>query len=786
MRIILIYILASAAFAAISSRVFAQGKLAGQAKAVLAQIAGDIRIHGLKEPVEILRDRWGVPHIYAKNADDLFFAQGFVAAQDRLFQLDVWRRIALGETAEVVGAKAVEADTFARLVRYRGDMKAEWESYSSDTQRIATAFTNGINACIKQMGDRLPIEFQILGYQPKQWQPEDILGRMSGIVMSRNLSEEVMRAHLIDKLGLAKAREVLPTDPAREFAPAPGLDLAGIDARVLKGYKAATKSTESKSAKSESNNWAVAGALSTSGKPLLASDPHRAIALPSLRYLVHLNAPGWNVIGAGEPALPGVALGHNERIAWGITIVGTDQADIFVEETQPDNPTTYKVGGDWQSMRIVKEKIVVKGKAEPREVELRFTRHGPVIHQDAKQSRAYALKWAGSEPGGAAYLASLGVGRAQNHAEFLKALEAWKIPSLNFMYADVAGNIAWVAAAATPIRPKHDGLLPVPGNGGYAWSGYLTVKDLPQDFNPKSGWLATANHNIIPPGYKHEIGYEFSPPYRFLRVKHNLEAKRNFDLGDFQKIQHDDVTIPGQKLAKLLQSIKLTDAALEPYATIVRGWDGALTRDAQAGPIYAFWLPHLEEAVFARKVAKAYRKDVIGVRSSLPLMLQVLEQPTEAWFGKNPQEVRDDILRKTFAAAVADAKKRFPNLADMRWGAMHGVTFQHILAASHPELAKAFNVGPFERTGDVNTPNNTKYDENFQQVHGATYRQLFDLADWDKGLATSTPGQSGQPGSPHYADLAPLWAEGRYFPLAYSRAKVEEVTQNRLWLRPGN
>lgn len=331
-------LLVSCLLLTMATHIVAQDKLdqlVKQAKNSLPQIQGEIDVPGLKEPVEVLRDKWGVPHIYAKNADDLFFAQGFVAAQDRLFQLDLWRRLAVGEMAEVLGPDAIEADTFARLMRYRGDMAAEWKSYSPDTQQIATSFTNGINAYIKHAGKRLPMEFDILGYQPKTWRPEDILGRMSGIVMSRNFNDEVVRAHLIDKLGLEKVRLLMPTDPPRDFAPAPGLDLNGIDQRILKGYQAATKALSFVPSKTESNNWVVSGALSASGKPMLASDPHRAIALPSLRYLVHLNAPGWNVIGAGEPALPGVALGHNEHIAWGITIVGTDQADIFVEELNP-------------------------------------------------------------------------------------------------------------------------------------------------------------------------------------------------------------------------------------------------------------------------------------------------------------------------------------------------------------------------------------------------------------------------------------------------------------------
>jgi penicillin amidase len=408
---------------------------------------------------------------------------------------------------------------------------------------------------------------------------------------------------------------------------------------------------------------------------------------------------------------------------------------------------------------------------------VRFTKTGAVIFLDKDRARMYSLKWAGSEPGGAAYLAGLAVSRAQNQQEFLAALGRWKIPSLNFVYADKDGTIGWVAAGAMPIRPKHDGLLPVPANEGYEWTGYLSVKDLPQKFNPKAGWLGTANHNILYEGYQKQVSYEFAPPYRFLRVKHNLESKDKFDLGDFQAFQHDDVSIPGQKLAALLQQVKFEDAAVEGYARMMRKWDGKLSRASQAGVVYAFWLKALQEAVYEPLAPKELRKE-LATKSGLPTMLRAMEKPDEKWFGPNPRAQRDKILKTTFAASVAEVRQRWPNPADMRWGKLHTATFHH-------PLAKELDVGPFARTGDVNTPNNTRYDDHFKQVHGATYRQLFDLADWDRGLATSAPGQSGQPGSPHYGDLAPLWAEGRYFPLAYSRAKVEEVTQHRLWLRPG-
>lgn len=758
--------------------------LLDRARSVLAQTEGEIAIPGLREPVEVRRDRWGVPHIYARNADDLFLAQGFVAAQDRLFQMDLWRRVGVGETAEVLGESHLEADRFARLVRYRGDMKAEWASYGPDTERIATAFTRGINAYLDHVGDRLPVEFTVLGFRPKKWRPEDVLGRMSGMVMARNFTAEVNRARLLAAVGAERARLWAPTDPSVRPFQAPELDLAGIGKEVLAGYTAATKVLQFKPIKTESNNWVVSGARSASGKPLLASDPHRAIALPALRYLVHLNAPGWNVIGAGEPGLPGVALGHNERIAWGFTIVGTDQADVFVEETNPQNPAEYKVGDRWEKMRVEREKIAVKGKPEPVEVELRFTRHGPVIHQDAKRHRAYALKWVGSGPGTAGYLGALAIDRARDWPEFLKAVEAWKLPSENIVYADVDGNIGWVAAALTPVRRGYDGLLPVPGaSGKYRWDGYLPVKELPQKFNPPEGYVATANHNILPPGYKHRLGFEWAAPYRFLRVKERLEGRPKFTLDDFGAIQHDEYSLPGLALACILKDAGPTDRALEPYARLLTEWDGELSKDSPAGALYAVWLGVIQQNFAARHLPKDLAE--VGKSPSLPVLLDVLQKPTLTWFGERPRIFRNQFVQRTFAYAVEQTRKLLgDDPVQWKWGKLHTVTFRHPLASLGDEYARAWNVGPFPRGGDAHTPNNTRHDEKFQQLHGATYRHLFDLADWDRGVATSAPGQSGQPGSPHYADLAPKWARGEYFPLAYSRAKVEEVTRHRLWLRP--
>jgi penicillin amidase len=761
-------------------------ELLTQSRAVLAQLEGQIAIPGLRQPVEVLRDRWGVPHIYAQNQDDLFFAQGFVAAQDRLFQMDMWRRIAVGETAEVLGRESLVRDRMARLLKYRGDMDAEWTSYSADTQRIVTAFTRGINAYIDHIGDRLPIEFQIAGYRPKKWQPADCLGRTALLPVAQNLRHEVARARLVAAIGVEQTLQVMPTDPPVPLTLAPGLDLSGIDQSLLAGYKAITDSIEFAGDGGGSNNWVVDATRSASGKPLLASDPHRSLAVPSLRYLVHLNAPGWNVIGSGEPALPGVAIGHNQRIAWGFTIVMTDQADIIVEQLKPDNPNQYKAGDRWEEVQSIHETVQVKG-AEPAVLDLRSTRHGPIIHEDRERHLAYALRWVGTEPGTAAYLGSLAIDRAGNWSDFLAAVKRWKTPSENIVYADVDGNIGWVAAALSPIRKGYNGLLPVPGAGGqYRWDGFLDVHDLPQSLNPADHFLATANHKILPPGYSREIAYDWSAPYRYQRVRQALEAPDRFTLDDFKRIQYDNVSIPGQQLSRLLAGVRDIDPALRPYVEIMSRWDGALTKESAAGAIYGHWLRELTHDFLRWKVPEKLL-DEIADRSNISSLLAELHEPSAAWFGDQPSAARDRLLVESFARAVNKTKTMLGDDANLwQWGRVQQVHLKHPLHKLGSAYVEAFNVGPIPTESGPFAPNQARWDKQFSRTHGPSYRHIFDLSDWDQGQATSMPGQSGQPGSPHYADLLPMWDTGEYFPLAYSRPSVEKVTLHRLVLRPAN
>jgi len=749
--------------------------LAARAQAALAQTSGTLRLPGLQKPVTVLRDSWGIPHIYAETQEDLFFAQGFVAAQDRLFQMEIWRRSGEGRLAEVLGPKAVARDRFARLLRYRGDMEAEWSSYAPDAKAIVTSFVRGVNAFIEQSRDHLPLEFQLAGFAPEPWTPEVCLLRHASWAVTLNAGSEVSRAQLVREAGADLVADLLPTDPPKKIEIPDGLDLAGIGPEILAGASAMSAPV---SFREGSNNWVVAGGLSATGKPLLANDPHRSIQLPSLRWLVHLVGPGWNVIGAGEPALPGVAAGHNDRVGFGFTIVGIDQQDVYVEETSPEDPNQVRFDGRWEAMRVERETIRVKG-GEPVEIELKFTRHGPVIHEDRARHRAYALRWVGNEPGTAGYLGSLSLNRARTWEEFRQALERWKVPSENLLYADVDGNIGWQVAGLAPIRKGWDGLLPAPGDGRFEWQGFLPASELPSSFNPPAGFVATANHNILPPGYPHTLGYEWAPPDRFQRILMVLGAPgaKKFTVEDFQRLQHDAVSLPARRLAGLLRQLPAAARTAEtgPWIDRLGRWDGALDKDSAEAAVYELWRAELPAAVFRPKLSEPVWK-LVGPFLDPERAVDELEKPSPT---------RDAILVWTLGAALKKAEERLgKDPSKWRWGTLHQTPFRHALSTADARRA-LFDLPPVERSGDGTTVN-AGAGPDFRAVHGASFREILDVADWDRSVATSVPGQSGQPGSPHYGDLLPLWAEGRYFPLLFSREQVEKQSKDRLLLEPLN
>lgn len=778
--------LAAAALSQSSTKT-ATGNLEARAKAALAQIRGTLNLPGLQQSVRVQRDRWGVAHIYAQNKHDLFFAQGFVVAQDRLFQMELWKRSGQGRLAEILGPSAVQRDINARLLQYRGDMDAEYKSYAPDTKQILEAFTSGINAYIEEIqkpgGRGLPIEFQLAGFKPEPWKPEDCLNRLAAYSMTGNGASELHNAQLVALLGPEKAAELLDLDPPVKLDPAPEIDFSGLSPALLKNLVGSDVPVHFPEAPPEgSNDWTISGALTATGKPLLANDPHRVIAEPSLRYIVHLVAPGWDVIGAGEPGLPGVADGHNENIAWGFTIFGLDQQDLYLAQLNPADPDEYKTEHGWERMEVKTETIGVRGGA-PVPVKLKFTRHGPVLWEDGQ--RALALHWVGAEPGTAGYLGSLSLDRAENWQEFEQAMARWKVPSENIVYADRDGNIGEHSTGLAPLRTNWTGLLPVPETGGYEWSGFVSNAQLPHSYNPAKNFVATANHKMIPENYPYAVGFQWASPERFQRISEVLGAaadtSHKLSIEDMENLQNDVVSLPARELQGLLKHA--AGNAPGPAAKLLLDWDCAVTANSTAASLYEFWAAELRDAV-TQKIVPAEARKAVG-ELSLPRVVQELSHPRSPVFGAAPDSVRDAVLLQSLHAAEGKLSAKLgPDSKSWAWGKLHRVSFYHPLGTT-PSLAALFDRGPIPRPGDGSTVDATYYGGgSFDQLAGASYREIFDLSDWDNGVAVNVPGQSGQPASLHYDDLLALWTTGRYFPLRYSKKSVDRETTDVLELKP--
>ncbi|HYL62939.1 MAG TPA: penicillin acylase family protein [Candidatus Methylomirabilis sp.] len=761
--------------------------LEARARAAIAVIRGTLNVHGLQSAVRVQRDRWGVAHIFAQNEHDLFFAQGFVVAQDRLFQMELWKRSGQGRLAEILGASAVQRDINARLLRYRGDMEAEYKSYAPDTKEILEAFTAGINAYIEEIqkpgGIGLPLEFQIAGFKPEPWKPEDCLNRMAAYSMTMNAGSELQHAQMVAMLGADKASSLFEFDPPVKLDPAPGIDFAGLSPAILENLVGSDVRMDFHGARLEgSNNWTVSGALTASGKPLLANDPHRVIAEPSLRYIVHLVAPGWDVIGAGESGLPGVAVGHNEKIAWGFTIFGLDQQDLYLSELNPADPEQYKTEHGWQRMEVKTETIGVRG-GDPVTVKLKFTRHGPVLWEDGK--RALALRWVGADPGTAGYLGSLALDRAESWTEFEDAMARWKVPSENIVYADRDGNIGEHSTGLAPLRKNWTGLLPVPENGGYDWTGFVPNSELPHTYNPASGFIATANHKMIPENYRYSVGFSWGSPERFLRISQVLgdaaKNARKLRVADMENLQNDVVSLPARELQALLKHA--AGSTSDSVTKLLLDWDCALSTDSSAATLYEFWVGELRDAVTKLVVPPEAQK--AAGRISLPRTVRELSHPRAHEFGPQPEGARDALLLESLKSAERKLTAKLgSDPGNWAWGKLHRVVFNHSLDVSDAAAA-LFDRGPYARPGDGYTVNATAFAaSSFLQLAGASYREIFDLSDWDNGVGVNVPGQSGQPGSSHYDDLLPLWTNGQYFPLRFTKPAVDRDTTDVLELKP--
>lgn len=780
--------------------------LLGAALPAIGAGAQPVEVAGLKQPARILVDKWGVPHIYAASQEDAFFVQGFNAARDRLFQIDLWRRRGLGELASVFGPAYAEQDRAARLFLYRGAMDPEWKAYGKDAQQTSARFVAGINAYIDYIARKpelLPFEFRRLRYTPAKWRPEDVV-RIRSHGLTRNLTQELARARVVCQAGLEADAVRAKLSPSWATRVPEGLDpclpddalevfhLGTDNVRFDQGALPAPLQTARATMPNEetlegSNNWVIAPSRTATGRPILANDPHRAYGAPSLRYIVHLSAPGLDVIGAGEPALPGVSIGHNGKVAFGLTIMSIDQEDLYVYELNPANPNQYRYQGKWEDVRIVREKIAVRG-APARTVELRFTRHGPVIHQDAGKRRALAVRTAWTAPGMAPYFGSIDYMKAQDFPQFRRAMERWGAPTENQVYADTAGNIGWVAGGLAPVRPNWDGLMPVPGDGRYEWKGFLDGAKLPYALNPTKGWFASANEMNLPadfPYKEHKLGFEWPDDARARRIAEVLSKTPKATMEDMERLQNDVVSLNARRLVALLKPLSSTDRNTRSALRLLASWDGEERAASAAAALYeVWWSRHLGDAFKAAVLPPAAAAAMDAPHPSV--LIESLEKPAQR-FGSDALRKRNDVLLRSLGAAWAEmASMQGSDPKRWQWGKLHFSFFVHPMAPILDDASRALvNVGPLPRGGGAYTVNVSSYHpSSFWQAHGPSFRMVLDVGNWDNSRAINTPGQSGDPSSPHYRDLAGRWAEGKYFPLLYSREAVRKAASQVIELVP--
>jgi penicillin G amidase len=762
--------------------------------------SASVRVAGLDQPVEVLRDRWGINHIYAQNEHDLFFAQGYAAARDRLFQFEMWRRQATGTTAEIFGRKELKRDIGARLHMFRGDLKAELNWYHPHGELIIGAYVAGVNAYIAEALKNpasLPIEFKLLGITPAPWTTAVVISRHNALLS--NLGDEVKNAQAIRLLGADRVKELeyFP-GPDPNLVPDPAIDLSLLNKSILELYDAfrtplrfgANPQNPENLENPEnpldigSNNWVVSGARTQTGFPMMMNDPHRTQSAPSLRYWVHLVAPGWNVIGGGEPVLPGVSIGHNEYGAWGLTIFGSDTEDLYVYDTNPANPNQYKYAGVWEDMRLLKDSIPVKG--EPAVgVELKYTRHGPVLSEDVAHHKAYALRAAWMETGAAPYLASLRMDQARTWDEFRDACTFSRIPSENMVWADRKGNIGYQAVSITPLRPNWSGLVPVPGDGRYEWNGYLPIAALPHVANPEKGFYATANNYQFPPdyAYKEAQHYTGADPFRVSRITEVLGSGRLETVADMVRLQNDALSLPARSLVPLLRSVKIEEAVAQKARDTLLAWNFSLDEESVAAGIYEMWQRRLTANVRALLFPKE-AQPFLG-QPSMKKIIDWLEAP-DGRFGADPAAGRDALLARSLAEAVAELTRKLGgDMNRWNWGQnqYHHALIRHPMSAGVAADVRAkLDVGPYPRGGDSYTVNATGTSDN--QTSGGSLKIIADTSNWDNSLGLNNPGQSGDPQSPHYRDLFELWTRGKYFPIFFTKTKVESVAEERLTLQP--
>jgi penicillin amidase len=753
-----------------------------------------LRAPGLSAPIEIVDDAYGVPHIRAGSKPDAFFGQGYVVARDRMFQIDLRLRRELGRLAEAFGPAFAEHDAAARLFHYRGDLDAELARVPREVLACARAYVAGINARVEEIEADpalLPFEYGTLGVKPLRWNLTDLV--LTRDVQMGNMDDEVRRAQLA-ALGLLDLdRLVAPLRPAWTLTVPDGLDPAAVSPADLGSLNlgrlpfgpdtpTAEPINTSGRANAGSNAWTVAGTRTATGRPILANDPHLGIGGFGPRHVVHLSAPGLDVIGGGNPGLPGIMQGHTDRFAFGRTNFHIDQSDLFILELDPSNPERYRHQGRWKPFQLISVEIAVRGEP-PRTVMLRYAAQGPVVSHDPGRRRATAVASIAMQPGGSDSFAMIAINLARDWTSLKRAFRFHPSPT-NFHYADVDGNHGWQVIGFAPVRRQGDGLMPVPGDGPFDWVGMRDFTSLPSEYNPAKGWFASANQNNLPPNYPRDRipAFTFREPYRYRRIVEILSSQNKHSIADSVRLQHDTWSAPARQLLSLIP--RQLSAAARPAAAMLSGWNAHLDADSAQAALFQFLWSELGNRMLAALVPAAARELVTEVDASE--LLRLIEQP-DPRLGAVPQAALDALFDAALVSAWKRARQELgPDPLQWRWSRLHQVRIEHPLSRI-PTIAAAFPAIEGAGSGGDNYTVMARWvppGQGWRTTGGASYLQVIDVGAWDNSLMLNLPGQSNDPRSPHHRDHYTPWIAGDMLPMVFSHAAVEAAAERRTVLQP--
>ncbi len=796
----------------------------------MPQVRGELVLEGLAQPALVIRDKWGVPHIYAKTRHDLFFASGFVQAQDRLFQMDLLRRVCQGRLSEWVGRGALGSDRLARVVGFHRQARENLERIPPESRSVVEAFTRGVNAYAERRKVNLPIEYSALpgGFDP--WKPEDTLSiaLYIGWGLTSDWHTELLRLGLSEERGKEKAFEIMPPYSSKGpyiIPPAewPGTTLGSMRDRDIGKEKAERAALGPErlaelfradeclrgfisSTASASNSWVVDGAMSRSGKPILANDPHLELTLPSIWYELHLAGAGLDVSGVTFPGIPLVVLGHTKHIAWAATTTQADMDDLFIERVDPENPDHYMTRGEWRPFQVIQEKIKLRsGEGHSYEpIKVRVGAHGPVINDvldpPLHTDRALALCWTGYEFTDQVG-ALLQVARSKDWESFREGIHKLGCPIQNWLYADMDGNIGYIAAGLFPVRPSHEGTFPAPGQGGYDWEGFASLEEVPQVKNPKSHYIAAANNRVMPNHLApYVISWNYDPPYRAMRVMAMLEEARGEKLtgADMTRMQMDVVSMRARRLLPVfletLEKKRSQDPELDRVWRQLEGWDCRMEAAGAAPAIFAEAYWQAFRLTYEDEMSEELFHRLKSIQPAENAFDNILEIGGSVLFDDrrtDEVETREDVVHRALKEAVrALSELKGERMSTWEWGDLHRLHLTHPLGEAEElrTVANLFRINrpPLSLAGGRNTVNKGAYPlgGDYKIKVGPSMRHVVDFGDLDNATLCFPGGQSGQPFSSHYADQVELWKNGNPHPMPMSMQALQEAEESRLQLVP--